>query len=780
MGLKLGTSGESFVLCKFHKIQTRTYSLKSGKVIPSETWYGEQKKKTKSSKVKEDQKISQTDDIISQKASDSIDVHIVGKGSKGFSRAVVINTTSTRYLFNCGEGIQRFFMVDKLKIAKIEHLFLTSNSWSNIGGLIGLLFMLENIGVPKITLHGPPNVEGISSMCKHLGQSDGTKLEKRLLTEGNYEDNNFKFQYVPFFRKKEKTDEAAFASKKPKLDSLPVEVSVAYICTPKPSIRRIDIQKCIELDIAPGPCLNLVKTGESVTLEDGRVINSEDILKPLVQSPSFIKCSHSGFLTPLINNEGLKKYQNTDENTPVEMTVDLIIHLTPEHIVKLPEYQQWINSFGANVKHMIFEDTFSNVMDDEGSKIQSHLNLLHPELFPLLPALTTPTSTLPDMTSNIITGENNLKYHYKPYTQLSRELITQPNLEDFQSEITRNPEITEAIDNFKQEVAKLKSEIPKDDRVYPEIVFLGTGASTSSKFRNFSGILLRLDDSKSIMLDCGEATISQLYDHYGEKTDSILRTLNGVFISHMHADHHLGLCGIIQARLDAFGKEKKDIPRLIVAAPSSMKRWINYIDGRIYPVSAAIKFFPLQRLKLEDKLNIAKLLNLDDFNPVDVNHCLGAKGLCLKYNGFKLVYSGDTMPCNNLVRHGKDCDILIHEATFDEGMEKEAKFKMHSTTTQAIEIGQKMKAKQIILTHFSQRFKKVPNFTNIHTSNVSIAFDHMTVRPCDYPYLSLLLKPLAVMFEDAIKINNIIKMKRTQKDALKLESEAAQVKSHSS
>ncbi|ESP03891.1 hypothetical protein LOTGIDRAFT_156489 [Lottia gigantea] len=558
-------------------------------------------------------------------ASNLIDVHIVGMGGKGFPKAVMINTTFTRYLFNCGEGVQRFLLVDKLKIAKIEHLFLTSKDWSSIGGLIGLLLSLEETGVPKITLHGPPNVEGISSMCKHLGQSDGTQLEKRALTEECFEDNNFKFQYVPFFCEDERTDEAESASKKPRLDSLPVEVSVAYICTPKPSERKIDILKCKELDIRPGPSFNLLKTGESVTLEDGRVINSEDILKPLVPSPSFINCPHSGFLTPLINNEGLKKYQNTDENTPVEMTVDLIIHLTPEHILKLPEYQQWMNSFGANVKHMIFEDTFSNAMHDDGSKIQSHLNLLHPELFPLLPALTTPTSTLPDMTTNIIRGENNLKYHYKPYTQLSRELITQPNLEDFQSEITRNPEITEAIDNFKQEVAKLKSEIPKDDRVYPEIVFLGTGASTSSKYRNFSGILLRLDDSKSIMLDCGEATISQLYDHYGEKTDSILRTLNGVFISHMHADHHLtfcqgtslavfakGLSGIIQARLDAFGKEKKDITSLVVAAPLSMKRWIDYIDSRIYPVSAAIKLFPLQRLKPEDKLNIEKLLQLDD------------------------------------------------------------------------------------------------------------------------------------------------------------------------
>jgi len=51
-----------------------------------------------------------------------------------------------------------------------------------------------------------------------------------------------------------------------------------------------------------------------------------------------------------------------------------------------------------------------------------------------------------------------------------------------------------------------------------------------------------------------------------------------------------------------------------------------------------------------------------------------------------------------------------------------------STTSQAIDVGLRMKARFIILTHFSQRYAKVPLFTDDFSSNVGIAFDNMRVR----------------------------------------------------
>jgi hypothetical protein len=59
---------------------------------------------------------------------------------------------------------------------------------------------------------------------------------------------------------------------------------------------------------------------------------------------------------------------------------------------------------------------------------------------------------------------------------------------------------------------------------------------------------------------------------------------------------------------------------------------------------------------------------------------------------------------------------------------EEAKSKLHSTTSQAIEVGQRMGAKFTLLTHFSQRYAKLPRLNASFTKDVGIAFDNMQVR----------------------------------------------------
>lgn len=69
---------------------------------------------------------------------------------------------SIRYLFNCGEGTQRLAHEYKMRLAKLEHVFVTSASWDNIGGLPGVALTIQDIGVPTITLHGPPGLVRIT------------------------------------------------------------------------------------------------------------------------------------------------------------------------------------------------------------------------------------------------------------------------------------------------------------------------------------------------------------------------------------------------------------------------------------------------------------------------------------------------------------------------------------------------------------------------------------------------------------------------------------------
>lgn len=117
------------------------------------------------------------------------------------------------------------------------------------------------------------------------------------------------------------------------------------------------------------------------------------------------------------------------------------------------------------------------------------------------------------------------------------------------------------------------------------------------------------------------------------------------------------------------------------------------------------------------------------------HHCHDAFGVAIEMsNGIKITYSGDTLPCDELVRLGENSTILIHEATMEDGLEDDAFKKGHSTVSQAIKVGQLMKAKYTILTHFSQRYAKIPLMEK-SVENVTIAFDNMEVTIDDLPIM---------------------------------------------
>ena len=84
-----------------------------------------------------------------------------------------------------------------------------------------------------------------------------------------------------------------------------------------------------------------------------------------------------------------------------------------------------------------------------------------------------------------------------------------------------------------------------------EIITLGTGSALPSKYRNVSATLLRVPGCGSYLLDCGENTLGQLRRVYGDEgLKEVLRDLKLIWISHLHADHHLGTVSVIQAWRD--------------------------------------------------------------------------------------------------------------------------------------------------------------------------------------------------------------------------------------
>ncbi|EGP90423.1 uncharacterized protein MYCGRDRAFT_55565, partial [Zymoseptoria tritici IPO323] len=295
-----------------------------------------------------------------------------------------------------------------------------------------------------------------------------------------------------------------------------------------------------------------------------------------------------------------------------------------------------------------------------------------------------------------------------------------------------------------------------------EVITLGTGSALPSKYRNVSATLVTVPGWGNILLDCGENTLGQLRRVYGEQAlKQIWQDLKIIVISHMHADHHLGTASVIKAWYEQVHNSQPAPPaspritadygeldwpsvfngqnRLAVVAEAAMQNWLeeysaveDYGYSRLAPLNlSAVRFFsrtsqstlswyiPPSQLKnlshqaynarLEQNYIDPALIGLSDIQAASVKHCHGARATSLTLNtGFKVSYSGDCRPCKAFWQIGKDSTVCIHEATFDDELQGDAEAKQHSTTSEALHVAQNMNAKACVLTHFSQRYQKVP------------------------------------------------------------------------
>ena len=310
----------------------------------------------------------------------------------------------------------------------------------------------------------------------------------------------------------------------------------------------------------------------------------------------------------------------------------------------------------------------------------------------------------------------------------------------------------QAIEADLQQEFTWASTIPDKDA---EIITLGTGSALPSKYRNVSATLLQVPGWGSMLFDCGENTLGQLKRVFtAEELRLVLQDLRLIFISHMHADHHLGTVGVIKAWYQEVHNSqpapppssetpvqrllKPDQKRLTIISEPAMMHWLteyssieDYGFSHLAPlhctnavpyqnIPSKLAWFvppsdlaPLSKESRIDSFNRniipPSLLGLSDVQTVAVNHCHGARAISITWpSGFKASYSGDCRPSKAFTQIGKGSTVVIHEATFDDELQADAEAKQHCTTSEALGVAQGMGAKACVLTHFSQRYQKLP------------------------------------------------------------------------
>jgi len=235
-----------------------------------------------------------------------------------------------------------------------------------------------------------------------------------------------------------------------------------------------------------------------------------------------------------------------------------------------------------------------------------------------------------------------------------------------------------------------------------EIVFIGVNSAYPTKHSDTVTILL----NRKYLIDCGTAAEREL-----RRLGYNPMKLKEIYISHLDADHWLGLPNL----LSTYHFLKKKIK---IYGPKGIKKLVNNI---------------CKLLNIDNNFEVDNLKekNLGDFKikPFKNLHHGESYGFEIHTKkGKKIIISGDTRPL--IFENYQNVDILIHEATFLEKHKDLAIKTNHSTVKEAIELGYRINAKKIILYHFSPRysFEEIKNEASnkrviVAKSNSKFVFD---------------------------------------------------------
>ena len=270
------------------------------------------------------------------------------------------------------------------------------------------------------------------------------------------------------------------------------------------------------------------------------------------------------------------------------------------------------------------------------------------------------------------------------------------------------------------------------------VTFLGTGAACPTVDRNVAGLAVQRE-GETILFDCGEGTQRQMM-RYG-----VGFSFTEVFFTHFHADHMLGITGLLRT----MGLQDRTAP-MTLYGPRGATRILTAamslgIERNKFPVEV-VEIAAGQRLAREDydivvfetehradtvgyalaehtrlgrfhpdrarelgvpegplwgRLHKGETVTLDDGRTVGPADLVGAPR-----RGRTVVYSGDTRPHLALLHAARGADLLIHEATFGGDEAERAIETGHSTAAEAARVALEAGVRQLVLTHISPRYTR--------------------------------------------------------------------------
>ena len=269
------------------------------------------------------------------------------------------------------------------------------------------------------------------------------------------------------------------------------------------------------------------------------------------------------------------------------------------------------------------------------------------------------------------------------------------------------------------------------------VTFLGTSAARPTVERNVSSLAVARE-GETLLFDCGEGTQRQMM-RYG-----VSFALSEIFFTHFHADHFLGLIGLVRT-LGLQGREEpirlygprgakqvlhnalllgvEKLPFAVeihevkpgevigeragyALASFATDHGAGSIGYALVEAERYGKFDPAKARALEipegplwGKLQRGEAVELTDGRKLTADSVVGPRR-----PGRKIVLTGDTAPCAAVVDAAAGADLLVHEATFGDEEKDRAKETFHSTAREAAQVAKAARVRKLVLTHLSARY----------------------------------------------------------------------------
>ncbi|ODV90483.1 hypothetical protein CANCADRAFT_106916 [Tortispora caseinolytica NRRL Y-17796] len=645
-----------------------------------------------------------------------------------FSSSSILLFTGNRNRYvigNFGEGLQRtliqhkFRFKDTLKVAAVAG----NVSISNVGGLPGLGITLSELSKQKqvVLLGHLPSLRAMIRTWRHFVLRSAT----------------VQFSFAD-----------TYADDMLAIRTVMLDNSASYTVQFADMRGRFLPQRAEALGVTDRKLYKILAAGQDLQLENGQTIKADDVNEPAKPGPRlfFLELSSDCLVSKALDvhwaapsHPGAQCLSDAQRDNVVILSLGKAVDLRSDALAQLIHMFEGCKLFVSHTH--LCKDYFSAT--SAAAALQKCAEVA-PRLF------SAPQLHLSDGDDDDYDAAAWFRDRYRHIAVLEAgmEMAILPQLNASKTTAWADDETVLDVTQSPCETDALRDPAGGIDDV--QTVTLGTGSSFPSKYRNVSGTLVRTSAHHAVLFDCGEATCIQLARYYGSRAPAVIASIRVIFISHLHADHHLGIVRMIEQWTKAAPADRKlyivgpkrvasvieewsaidplDLERVrfldmynqvrsdstdtnaVKRQRTAAEKHEEYMEEDLVPVETGTKFSSdmesvVNELYGDEDSRIIEICTVKAIHPamaysMKVVLRIGEMGT------FSVGYSGDTRPNEKFVNICTGIDLLVHEATHGDDLHEDAYEKMHSTQSESLLVGAAMGAKRIVLTHISQRYPK--------------------------------------------------------------------------